>query len=90
MSIADECEPISGSIRENAMTGQVPVGDVVNQTKQIEKENIMAKDNMLEIQSNMKDVQKKLTAAACIPTNIFLLCGVLLFLLSRSLRLSVK
>ena len=58
MEEADELEQISRSTRASVKMGQSLVADIVNRTEQIEQENAMVKDNMSELHTHTKDMQK--------------------------------
>lgn len=58
MTAADELEEISRSTRANVKTGQSLVGEIVGRTEQIEQENAMVKNNMSQLQTHTKDMQK--------------------------------
>lgn len=55
---ADNLENISRSTRANVKTGQALVAQIVTQTEQIEQENTMVKDNMSQLHTHTKDMQK--------------------------------
>lgn len=58
VSIADALEAISKENSNNVKSGQQLVSDIVTQTKQIEQENTMVKDNMAALHTHTKDMQK--------------------------------
>lgn len=58
VEIADELEKISRQTRASVKEGQALVGDIVVRTEDIEQENTMVKDNMAQLQTHTKDMQK--------------------------------
>ncbi|MCI5517444.1 MAG: methyl-accepting chemotaxis protein [Roseburia porci] len=58
VEMADELEQISKNTRASVKTGQKLVSDIVTQTAQIEQENTMVKENMSELHTHTKDMQK--------------------------------
>lgn len=56
--IADALETISRENSHNVKAGQQLVSNIVTQTEQIERENTMVKDNMAELHTHTKDMQK--------------------------------
>lgn len=58
VTATDELEMISRETRANVKAGQQLVSEIVTQTEQIESENIMVKDNMSQLHTHTKDMQK--------------------------------
>lgn len=58
VEMTDELEKISRETRASVKAGQALVGNIVVQTEQIEQENTMVKDNMSQLHTHTKDMQK--------------------------------
>lgn len=58
VEMTDELEKISRETRASVKSGQALVSDIVAQTEQIEQENTMVKDNMSQLHTHTKDMQK--------------------------------
>lgn len=58
MTVADDLERISKQTRSSVKEGQQLVGDIVTRTEEIEQENNMVKENMAELHTHTKDMQK--------------------------------
>ena len=58
VTATDELEMISRETRANVKAVQQLVSEIVTQTEQIESENIMVKDNMSQLHTHTKDMQK--------------------------------
>ena len=56
VTISDALETISSESEQNVASGQTLVENIVSQTKRIEKENTLVKNNMSELHSHTKDM----------------------------------
>ena len=58
VSISDTLTTIAAKSEQNVVSGQEIVGNIVSQTERIEQENTLVKNNMTELQTHTKDMQK--------------------------------
>ena len=58
VTISDSLETIASESEQNVISGQSLVETIVAQTEQIEQENALVKNNMTELHTHTKDMQK--------------------------------
>ena len=58
VSISDTLTTIAAKSEQNVVSGQEIVENIVSQTERIEQENTLVKNNMTELQTHTKDMQK--------------------------------